>query len=539
MQKYKVFISHRHKDSINANLVIQSIINKTDYPEQKIFLDSQNIGPEHFDDKLIDSIKNAGCVVLIVTQDCFKPTSKDDWFIKEIKTAIKSGKTIIPILFNNIDSLSDKEIIKDLKLSFTQGEIDILTKFQSIQYNQKYPDASTDKLAEFVVRANDKLIEKLTKYIFTSLGVIILCCTLLFGIGVLWGFFTSSTSNSDIMTKNTTINGSTMHFTFENINAYYDLDKDTIIVDALSEGIASQTRLSNKDIIVSSFTVVGIKSLLNKNISYLKNLKFLSKGSKATKIVSACAFVVGVGGCICGFSQGCNFGKIKKQEDAAFSLYSQLANRDIWVPVIQKNPILSHKFILCTTAISNSIIEFDDEFAAITLHKECQKCRKSYKKLKEACILNKEEYQQIQWNKILCMGNLLSEEKLSHPITPEIIYADIVSMLTIYQSYHPESKHYVASSKLFYKQVSEAKLPYAGVIIFAFKDNATHPFFKEGDIVIEYDNQKVKSHKDLSTLYKRNTAGNVVFLRLNNGKFDRLENKMEKVNIVGFLELTE
>ena len=124
-------------------------------------------------------------------------------------------------------------------------------------------------------------------------------------------------------------------------------------------------------------------------------------------------------------------------------------------------------------------------------------------------------------------------------ITPDIVYADINSQLSVYLSYHPESKEYVASAKTFYRELSKGNRPYAGILIFGFKDNATHPVLKAGDIVVGYNGKSVKNYNDLKAAFKQSENGKVQFIRLVDGEFIDKEYQWEETGIVGFIELTE
>jgi S1-C subfamily serine protease len=97
----------------------------------------------------------------------------------------------------------------------------------------------------------------------------------------------------------------------------------------------------------------------------------------------------------------------------------------------------------------------------------------------------------------------------------------------------------VASAKEFYRQVSRAALPYAGVLIFAFKGDATHPFLQPGDIIVGYNGKQTKSYNDLKAAFKEDNTGTVTYLRLVDGDFEELTATWEETGIVGFLDLTE
>lgn len=174
-----------------------------------------------------------------------------------------------------------------------------------------------------------------------------------------------------------------------------------------------------------------------------------------------------------------------------------------------------------------------------------------YEDLKNNCTIEENDDQWYKWGKICRMGaflNLLvdSEKQLKSEglyntsvITPDVAYADISSMLSVYQTYHPESKNYVASAKQFFREVSKGKRQYAGIVIFAFKDDAQHPFLKQGDIIIQYDGQPIKYYNDLNNAYKNNPSGEITYLRLTNGSFEKHQKPLVQNDIVGYLNLAE
>ena len=174
-----------------------------------------------------------------------------------------------------------------------------------------------------------------------------------------------------------------------------------------------------------------------------------------------------------------------------------------------------------------------------------------YEQLKAKDKLEETDDQWYKWGKIRNWGkymSLLVESRQdmkskgvysTSSITPEVAYADMNSMLTVYQTYHPESAAYVPSAKKFFKEVSEGKRPYAGVIIFAFKDDAVHPYFKQGDIIIKYCGSLIKNYEDLNNAFKADKNGEVVFLRLKDNYFEEITEQIKDTGIVGFLDLTD
>lgn len=175
----------------------------------------------------------------------------------------------------------------------------------------------------------------------------------------------------------------------------------------------------------------------------------------------------------------------------------------------------------------------------------------TYENLKSKCTLDENDDQWYKWGKIRRWGTFLamlveSREDLksqgiysTSPITPEVAYADMNGLLSAFQTYHPESKEYVAATKKFFKEVSKSERQYAGVIVFAFQNNMQHPFLKHGDIIVGYNGKLIKNYEELKNVYRIYDQGDIEFLRLVDDEFEVLKNKIEKIDIVGFLDLTE
>lgn len=347
---YNAFISYRKTSTVNADYIRQSIADNSAYSLEDIFLDKHSIGPELFNDKIKKAIEESCCIVLLVTKGCFKAKEdgKEDWFLEEIKTAITLGKTIIPVLFDKIESLSEESIFSELKTNFNDQEIEILTKSQSIPYSLDFPDASISRLIGFIETANESKkvsvkIARVVKGIGTVVAVLIIFFALFFGLGVLWGYFTSSTNSDSVLADNSIIEGSSIHFEYEGWDATYDLNNDTILIDI--QEYDQKSKIDNADLILSSFTFAGAKLILEKNLSYLNYVKFLKGGSRPAKIAFACASVAACVGAFCGFSQGSSFGRCKRQEETALMLYPKLQQRSTWEPIMKDNAFLTQQYL--------------------------------------------------------------------------------------------------------------------------------------------------------------------------------------------------
>lgn len=176
---------------------------------------------------------------------------------------------------------------------------------------------------------------------------------------------------------------------------------------------------------------------------------------------------------------------------------------------------------------------------------------KAYQDLRAKCTLEEEDDQWYKWGKIVRWGNFLNMVSESRreleaqaiystsAITPEVAYADMRSLLSVYQTYHPDGEPYVAAAKQFFKEVSRGERDYAGVIIVAFQEGTEHSYFRLGDIVVGYNGKPLKTYADFKSAFAENDSATVKFIRLVGDEFQVLEQPIENTDIVGFSNLTE
>lgn len=346
MATYKAFISYRKSHDTNADLVKKALVEEYGFSSNSIFLDKHDIGPEYFDTKLKKAVESSSCLVLIVTKNCFIPKEDgEDWYLKEIKTALDNKITIIPLLFDGIRSLKNKDIVEQLSQTFDVDEVERLTKIQAIPYDFDLSDATFKKLSDFIYKANNSTPSRLKGYVKGIIVAIVffaIVFALFIGIGFLWGYFSSGLDDNDILVENTYIEGNTAVFEFGGLEARYDLEIDSVYID-LSE-FRGEIPQSDFEILAHSCSISGAMLLFNKNVSSLKYLKFLKGGSKPGKVAMAGVTVAACLGSFCGFSQGSKWGRTLKQQTEAMALFPKLKDKRMWKPVFADNILLLVKY---------------------------------------------------------------------------------------------------------------------------------------------------------------------------------------------------
>ena len=115
----KIFISYRRDDSnIAANRLRRSLEEKFD--KEIIFMDTEDIKPgDKWAEKINNAMQEAAVVLLIIGKKfCAvsdgnnnkKIGDENDWVCREVNTALDLGKTLIPVLVNNIVAPTPDEL---------------------------------------------------------------------------------------------------------------------------------------------------------------------------------------------------------------------------------------------------------------------------------------------------------------------------------------------------------------------------------------------------------------------------------------------
>lgn len=118
--KYDVLISYRHGGgSVKADL-LKAILQQRGYPSNRIFLDTESLGTGDYRPGLDLALEDSMNVIVLVTKDCFVGLEESDsQYLHEIKKSLELKKNIIPIYFDDIQTVAAYELpdSKGLKIS--------------------------------------------------------------------------------------------------------------------------------------------------------------------------------------------------------------------------------------------------------------------------------------------------------------------------------------------------------------------------------------------------------------------------------------
>jgi hypothetical protein len=136
-----VFISYRREGGSGLARVVQMELERRGYP---CFLDVDDLGAEHFDERLLREIEAAPNLLLVLAPGsldrCAQP---DDWLRREITHALRHGRNIVPLLVNDFRFPPAEAL---------PPELQALHRLNGVTYSHEYFDAAFDKLEGFLRR---------------------------------------------------------------------------------------------------------------------------------------------------------------------------------------------------------------------------------------------------------------------------------------------------------------------------------------------------------------------------------------------------
>jgi len=109
-QKNLVFISYRRDQGSEVARIVQTEMGRRGI---SCFLDVENLGAEHFGNRLLNEIEAAPNFILILSPGSLdRCTHPEDWLRKEVAHALKTKRNIIPLVLNNFQ-FPDSDTLPD------------------------------------------------------------------------------------------------------------------------------------------------------------------------------------------------------------------------------------------------------------------------------------------------------------------------------------------------------------------------------------------------------------------------------------------
>ncbi len=134
-----MFISYRRENGANMARLIKADLDRRGI---RTFLDVDDLGASHFDERLLRNIEEAPNFVLVLSPGCLERCKTDgDWLRREIAHAIATGRNVVPMFEPGFRFPDKGEMPADI------GD---LPRHNGVEYSHTYFTASMDRLAKFL-----------------------------------------------------------------------------------------------------------------------------------------------------------------------------------------------------------------------------------------------------------------------------------------------------------------------------------------------------------------------------------------------------
>lgn len=138
---YDVFISYRRSDGSGLAQIVRQGLEQRGY---NVFLDVADLPAGAFDKSLVDAIERTPDFVPILTPDAVSTDGRgDDWFLKEVSTALAAKRNVCPLLSQSVNLSRDQRLPHPL---------DQLALHHGITYVHEHCDAVLTRLSELLSR---------------------------------------------------------------------------------------------------------------------------------------------------------------------------------------------------------------------------------------------------------------------------------------------------------------------------------------------------------------------------------------------------
>ncbi len=138
--KYDVFISYRREtDSQTARLIRAELLQR----RFRVFLDVDDLRPGHFDESIMENIRDTPAFIVILSPGSLERCSNpDDWLRKEIACALDSKRMIIPILMPRFQFPAEQQLPEELRS---------ISVHHGVNYSHDFFDAMLEKIVGYLL----------------------------------------------------------------------------------------------------------------------------------------------------------------------------------------------------------------------------------------------------------------------------------------------------------------------------------------------------------------------------------------------------
>ena len=570
--KYDVFISYRRTSFESANL-IATRLRAEGY---RVFFDMETMRSGLFNEQLYSVIESCKDFVIILSPDALDRCNEEgDWVRNEVLHALKTKRNIVPVMLNGFQ----------WPLPMPDG-MEELAWYQGVPASQDFFDLSMKRLQSYLKSRNHSVLRRSLRWsggIIAALLVIYLVMSL--------GLRSLAGPACKIVTEHLTMQACIAEFLLEDNlklvdewERYTPQDKEAMLMtmDLVLKNTEEYRNLySTSPLELSSWhrflaTVAGadtftlraaddfLESLFETQISDVEYIRYQmdkdviypSEREDAGSVLGM--FTHMVNAFYYSYLQVINtlpksahepYYKIAKDFDKMPKSGLGLKDKDYEM-------LMMREFELADVEMEGmrNIAEMTEDEVFRQEMKLDSLNNAIFSQYKDAVAYNAVRASDsiwMNWGKICSIAGFLEvsvsyemeeaedDEYDVNPVPPEVVYTDLSKMLDDFASLYPSSALYAKSVKAFYREVSELKRPFKGVLISSFAEGQSHDFYQLGDIIVSWNGVEVGTYNELVAASKmKDGDGKVRILRLDGDSFKELHVSIPgNEGIVGFNNL--
>lgn len=569
MKKYDVFISYRRSSYESANL-IATRLKAAGY---RVFFDLETMRSGPFNAQLFSVIEGCVDVVLVLPPDALdRCHNEEDWVRKEVLHAMKHKKNIIPILLNGFKW---PEVMP-------KG-MEQLAMYQSVAASIDFFDLAMERVESYLNSRKYTRARVAARWsAFVAMALIVLCCAAMLIFRTLAKpvckqvvdhmslkvcvadllladnkLLAEEWSKYDIENRDGEKIALCKNIVRNNIAEYLPSVEPTITLSAWQRFLLSLYGVHYTDVASVDIYLQSMYSEIEGNLELIEQLitrKTIlpSDYDMATKLFKVYQ--------LNGESLYYTYMQIVNQlpDSSREGYYEVVAmfenmpdaglgrNRIDYTKQVERRKGESERIM---DTLKQSIDEVKDEIFVQEQQIDSMyramvdKYRANVKRL----AINPEEEMGYNWYRITVQASALAlsvemrREDLAtgdkpNPLTPQMVLVDMNRLLDDFSRYYSDVQ-YVDAARAFYRQMAEDNYM-GGVLITQFAEGKTHDVYRVGDIIVEWNGERVKNLSQLQSAYAKSATGKVKLLRLEDAKLKSLTIPVPgREDIVGFLDL--
>ncbi len=548
MKKYDIFISYRRSAYNSANL-IATRLKAAGY---RVFFDLESMRSGKFNIQLYDIIDNCKDFIIVLSPNALdRCVNEEDWVRKEITHAILKGKNIVPIMLNGFVWPKDMPTgMEDLPM------------YQGIASSPDFFDLAMERLNTYLTSYKHTKQRTFIKWTIATA----VCIAILFS-----SLFFILRSYAKPLCKEVTD-----HLTLQICALDLLLEDNKMLLKAWEDVDSNDKEEVNEVITVAQKNIKEYKNAINSNLELTSWQNFLislygtsataiSKMEKSTEMIfddaernmnlmqniasnkhvrpSNKEFMqrtLSILDHSCASHFYAYLQILNEFPEPALEGYNEMVSRWMNMPdaglgyksseysnfVKQKSNIIQEelaKINKINLNLQDKVYEQEQRLDSLN-----NAALAEYRKRVATITINPNDDLHTNWERIIIFAYMLETTISFHNeavntgedpgvITPTLVFEDLNKMLDDFMQQYPSAK-YAAIAKAFYSMVFKGA-PLVGVMVTEFAEGTTHDTYKAGDIVIEWNSNKIKTLSQLREAYRKSANGKQKILRLEKGEF--------------------